>query len=111
MLQQEIDDIITIIRAARAGDVAAFARLVNLYQDMAVAYARSFLGDHHLAEDAAQEAFIEVYRSLSDLREPAAFTAWLRRIIFKYCDRVLRRKSDEIKKMVHSAIDRLPVKN
>jgi RNA polymerase sigma factor (sigma-70 family) len=66
--------------------------LVRAYQDIAVAYATSILGDFHLAEDAAQEAFVEAYRELKSLREPAAFGAWFRTIIFKHCDRMTRRK-------------------
>lgn len=42
-----------------------------------MAYATAILGDYHLAEDAAQEAFVDAYRALRSLREPAAF-GWLR---------------------------------
>jgi RNA polymerase sigma factor (sigma-70 family) len=66
--------------------------LVRAYQDLAVAYATSILRDYHLAEDAAQEAFVEAYQELPRLRAPAAFGAWLRTIIFKHCDRLTRRK-------------------
>jgi RNA polymerase sigma factor (sigma-70 family) len=58
---------------------------------MAVGYSYSMLHDFHLAEDAAQEAFFEAYRSLPKLREPAAFAGWFRRIVFKHCDRITRR--------------------
>jgi len=84
--------ITSLVRAAQAGDALSFAELVRAYQDMAVAYATSILGDYHLAEDAAQEAFVEVYRELTSLREPVAFGAWFRTIIFKHCDRLRRRK-------------------
>ena len=40
------------VRVARDGDDLAFVELVRRYQDFAVAYAASLLGDHHLAEDA-----------------------------------------------------------
>jgi RNA polymerase sigma factor (sigma-70 family) len=65
---------------------------VRRYQDIAVAYATSLLGDYHLGEDAAQEALADAYRLLPSLREPAAFAAWLRTIVFKHCDRLRRRK-------------------
>jgi RNA polymerase sigma factor (sigma-70 family) len=45
------------------------------------------------AEDAAQEAFFEAYRTLPKLREPAAFAGWFRRIVFKHCDRITRRQA------------------
>ncbi|MEP7272185.1 MAG: sigma factor [Acidobacteriota bacterium] len=68
------------VQAAKLGDELAFAELVRAYQDIAVAYATSILGDYHLGEDAAQEAFVEAHRELPNLREPAAFAAWFRRI-------------------------------
>ena len=82
--------------AAQAGDERAFATLVASFQDIAVAYATSILADHHLAEDAAQEAFLDAYRALPSLREPAAFAGWFRRIVFKHCDRITRRKTTDV---------------
>jgi RNA polymerase sigma factor (sigma-70 family) len=83
---------VSLVRAAQTGDDLAFTELVRAYQDIAVAYATSILRDYQLAEDAAQEAFVEAYRELASLREPAAFAAWFRTIIFKHCDRMTRRK-------------------
>ena len=74
--------------------LAAFGRIVREFQDMAYALAYRVLGDSHTAEDVAQEAFIEAWRSLPALREPKAFPGWFRRIILKYCDRVARRPAD-----------------
>ncbi|MBZ5552801.1 MAG: sigma-70 family RNA polymerase sigma factor [Acidobacteriia bacterium] len=84
--------ITSLVIAAQAGDDLAFAELVRSYQDMAVAYAASILGDYQLAEDAAQEAFVEAYRELRSLREPGAFAGWFRTLLFKHCDRLTRRK-------------------
>ncbi len=77
---------------AQQGDGGAFDGLVRQFQDQAVGYAYSVLGDWHTAEDAAQEAFLQAFRDLSALRDPAAFPAWLRRLIFKNCDRMTRRR-------------------
>jgi len=86
------DDLRALVTQAQAGDLDAFGEIVRRFQDMAYGYAYSLLGDFHLAEDAAQEAFIEAYRCLPKLREPAAFPGWFRRIVFKRCDRLTRRK-------------------
>jgi RNA polymerase sigma factor (sigma-70 family) len=59
---------------------------------MAYGCSYSILGDFVLAQDAAQEAFIEAYRDLPKLRQPAAFPGWFRRIVFKHCDRLTRGK-------------------
>ena len=59
---------------------------------MAVGYAFSLTGDFHLAEDAAQDAFMGAYLDIGSLREGAAFPGWFRRIVFKHCDRITRRR-------------------
>ncbi|MHC4717479.1 MAG: RNA polymerase sigma factor, partial [Planctomycetota bacterium] len=81
-----------LILSARAGDLSAYGLIVGRFQDMAYGYAYSILGDFHLAEDAAQEAFLEAYVHLGSLRCPAAFPGWFRRIVFKHCDRLRRRR-------------------
>jgi RNA polymerase sigma factor (sigma-70 family) len=72
---------------------AAFDSLVTRYQDMAYACALSQLRDRHLAEDAAQEALLTAWLNLDQLREPAAFPSWLRRIVLSRCSRIRRSRS------------------
>lgn len=82
-----------LIRRTRDGDDDAYGSIVLRFQDMAVGYGYAILRDFQLAEDAAQEAFFEAYRNLDKLREPVAFPGWLRRIVFKQCDRITRNKA------------------
>ncbi len=91
-----MEELKSLVIKARTGDLEAFSGIVRRFQDMAYGYAYSILGDFHLAQDIAQEAFIEAYCQLSKLREPEAFPGWLRRIVFKHCDRITRRKSIEM---------------
>ena len=86
-----MDGLESLVERAREGDADAYGVLVRRFQDMAVGYGYSILRDFHLAEDAAQEAFFEAHRNLSQLREPAAFAGWFRKIVFKQCDRITRR--------------------
>ncbi len=81
-----------LVTRAQRGDLDAFGQIVNRFQDMAVGYAYSILGDFHLAEDAAQEAFIGCFTELRQLREPDAFPSWFRRIVFTQCSRLTRGK-------------------
>lgn len=81
-----------LVVRAQGGDFGAYDQLVHRFQDRAVAYGYAILGDFHWAEDAAQEAFVEAFRCLPKLQEPLAFPGWLRRIVFKHCDRITRRK-------------------
>ena len=91
----ENEEITRQVIRAQAGDTEAFNWLVRRFQDRAVAYAASVVGSFPLAQEAAQEAFVEAYGALHTLREPAAFLVWFRRIVFKHCDRQTRRKQVE----------------
>lgn len=82
----------SLIRVAREGNAEVFNQIVERFQDMACASAYAMIEDVQLAEDVAQEAFLEAYLNLAKLREPAAFPSWFRRIIFKQADRLTRGK-------------------
>jgi len=87
-----MEEVRSLVERSHGGDLEAFGRLVGRFQDMAHGYAYAILGDFHLAEDAAQEAFVEAYHSLAGLNDPAAFPGWFRRIVFKQADRIARRR-------------------
>jgi RNA polymerase sigma factor (sigma-70 family) len=80
----------TSARAARAEKSQAFGEIVRRFQDLAFACAYAVLGDFHLAEDAAQESFIVAWRHLDQLRQPAAFPGWFKRIVLSQCNRLTR---------------------
>ena len=85
-----VEELAEVVKAAQAGDPEAFSELVARFQDKAYAAAGAHLHDHHLAQDAAQEAFVEAYVSLPNLKEPAAFPGWFRQILFRRCLRCTR---------------------
>lgn len=82
----------TLVTAAQAGDFDAFGAIVQRFQGMAYTTALTMLDDAQLAEDAAQEAFIEAYLNLPKLRDPQAFPGWFRRIVLRQGDRLIRGK-------------------
>jgi RNA polymerase sigma-70 factor (ECF subfamily) len=69
-----------LVVAARAGESAAFAVLVERHWSRLVALARSIAGDAE-AEDLVQDCLLTAWRGLSTLREPAAFLAWTQRSV------------------------------
>jgi RNA polymerase sigma factor (sigma-70 family) len=87
-----VDDVelATLVNASRAGDADAYAEIVRRFERMARATGCALLGDVHRAEDAAQDAFIEAFYALPQLRDAAAFPGWFRRIVFKQCERQMR---------------------
>jgi len=60
-----------------AGDVDAFAGIVQRWQGPLVNLAFRFCRDRSRAEDMAQEAFLRAYRSLASFRGESAFSTWL----------------------------------
>ena len=70
------EDKILVQRALQA-DPEGFGELCRRYYPSLVAVADSILQDHHLAEDAAQEALTEACRKLGQLRKPERFGAWV----------------------------------
>lgn len=69
-------DEIEIIRAAQAGDLSAFNRLVRAHQDSLYGWALSLVKDPDLAEDITQATFITAYEKLSIFRG-GSLRAWL----------------------------------
>jgi RNA polymerase sigma-70 factor (ECF subfamily) len=74
-----------LIARAAAGDHAAFHSLVERHRSMVYRVAYQFAGNHHDAEDIAQEVFIKVYRSLDRFRQDAQLTSWMYRIVMNAC--------------------------
>ena len=81
-----------VFRAA-AGDGAAFHALVERHRSMVYRLAYQFAGNHHDAEDIAQDVFIKVYQSLDRFRYDAQWTSWLYRIVMNACIDHQRRQS------------------
>jgi RNA polymerase sigma-70 factor, ECF subfamily len=67
------------------GDSIAFAELVRAHQGMVFSIAYHFLQDRALAEDLAQEVFLELYQNLDRIQSPAHLTYWLRRVVANRC--------------------------
>jgi RNA polymerase sigma-70 factor, ECF subfamily len=74
-----------LVSRAAGGDPAAFQALVERHRSMVYRVAFQFAGNHHDAEDIAQEVFIKVYRSLDHFRQDAQLTSWLYRIVMNAC--------------------------
>ena len=82
-----------LISRAAGGDAAAFQLLVEQHRSMVYRVAYQFAGNHHDAEDIAQEVFIKVYRSLDRFRRDAQLSSWMYRIVMNACIDHRRRHS------------------
>jgi len=79
-----------VIRAQR-GDEEAFTSLAVAVGDRLHAVAHRILRDIDLAEDATQQALLNVWRDLPQLRDPARFDAWSYRLLVRACYAEARR--------------------
>lgn len=66
------------LRLAAAGDAAAFGLLVREHQSALRGYLRRLTrGNHALADDLAQETFLEAHRKIAQFQGHGSFTGWL----------------------------------
>ncbi len=78
---------VQLIHRVLSGDEAAFTALVRKYQKSVHALAWRKIGDFHIAEEIAQDAFIQAYKNLARLRNPNQFAGWLYVIASNLCKR------------------------
>lgn len=112
--------------AAREGVPGAFDRLVRSLTPRVVGFAGGVLRDRGLAEEAAQETFVRLYRFLPTYRSEN-FIAWCFAITHNVCRDLLRREqraarsariepdrtpdlmeAADVRRAVEDALDRLP---
>jgi len=81
-------------RRAAAGDDGAFAALVRLHQSKLRGFLRRMTrGDHALADDLAQDTFLEAHRKIATYRGDGSFAGWLYAIAYsRYLMTARRRK-------------------
>ena len=80
-----------LVRAFRAGDDSAFDHLVERHMKPTYALAHRLTGNHHDADDLAQEAFIRAHRGLARFRGESRFSTWLARIVINLSSNPRRR--------------------
>ncbi len=79
------------VRAAQ-GDVSAFSQLVHDHSNLVYRVASRILGADD-AQDASQEVWVRVWRSIKDFKGESAFSTWLYRITVNTCLNTRRRES------------------
>jgi RNA polymerase sigma-70 factor (ECF subfamily) len=80
----DVDDEL-LVRAAQNGDLDAFEILVRRHQQRIFRLALRITGSRPDAEDAAQESFLQAWRSLRRFRGDSSFSTWMHRIATNRC--------------------------
>jgi RNA polymerase sigma factor (sigma-70 family) len=86
-----------LIARAAAGDAAAFGVLVREHQSQLRGFLRRLArGNHALADDLAQETFLEAWRKISQFRGDGSFAGWLSRIAWSRFLMEARKRKPEL---------------
>jgi RNA polymerase sigma-70 factor (ECF subfamily) len=86
----DVESLVRTTRSARETPQRqhqAFGELVRRFEGAAFATAARLTSDADVARDVCQDAFLDAWRRLGSLREPAAFGGWLQRLIHTHAAR------------------------
>jgi RNA polymerase sigma-70 factor, ECF subfamily len=76
-VEQQLQD---AVAGLAKGEAPSFEWIVRRYQGMVFSLAYHFSHDRALAEDLAQEVFLDLYRNAASIKSPAHLEFWLRRV-------------------------------
>jgi RNA polymerase sigma-70 factor (ECF subfamily) len=74
-----------LAEGCRSGDLRAYERLYTMHGARMKNLARNVLGSSVDAEDAVQETFLKVQRSIASFRGQSSFVTWTYRILINTC--------------------------
>jgi RNA polymerase sigma-70 factor (ECF subfamily) len=80
-----------LVTRALQGDQQAFSDIVDQYSTLMLHTASMIVGDRDIAEDVVQDALIQAWHHLGDLRSSGALRPWLMRIVVNQCISFKRR--------------------
>src|SRR5919198_719108 len=97
----------TLLLEAQAGDLAAFERLVRLFERRVRALLSRLLSDERDVEEATQDTFVQAWRNLSRFRGDAAAFTWVYRIAVNEALQRARRRRLETQPLEDDLLDLL----
>lgn len=105
----ELNDSNLVIKC-QSGDVDAFELLVEKYSDKAIRTAYLITGRQEMAEDIAQEAFIQCYYSIKQLKNAEFFKTWFYKILMRTSWKMVARANGQmqVESIDRAGSDHLP---
>lgn len=91
----QLEDELLLVSRARAGDNAAFSKLVRPYMRKAYHVALKITGNREDAEDAAQQTLLKAYAHIDQFHGDARFSSWLIRIAINEARMKVRKRRSE----------------
>ena len=89
--QTEQEEQQRLVARALQGDQSAFGIIFDQYSTLMLRTASIIVGDRDIAEDVVQDALIQAWHHLADLRNAGALRPWLMRIVVNQCISFKRR--------------------
>jgi RNA polymerase sigma-70 factor, ECF subfamily len=81
-----------LVQASKAGDIAAFEKLVNRYDRKLLRVAQHITHNLEDAQDAVQDTFLKAFQKLDQFQANSKFSTWLIRIVLNQSLMVLRKQ-------------------
>ena len=103
----EREDDIQLIRRILSGDDTAFETLVQKYQGSIHALAWRKIGDFHIAEEITQDTFLQVYKNLSQLRNPNQLLGWMYVIANRLCLKWLEKNKSVMQSLEDTPVEEI----
>lgn len=85
----------SLVIQTQHGNNNAFAELYALTYGKVYNYARHYMKDDFLAQDAVQEVYISVLKNINKINDPTLFIAWLNQIGFHVCYDMCKKTNQE----------------
>ena len=85
-----------LVALARSGDKRAFSQLVERYQWLVKRIAVGMVSNAEIARELVQEAILQAYLSLDQLRDSARFKSWLYGITLNVCRNYMREQKTDL---------------
>jgi RNA polymerase sigma-70 factor (ECF subfamily) len=94
-VDEPVSDELSLVQAAKNGDVSAFEELVRRYDRNVFRIAQHITQNREDAEDVVQDAFLKAYSNLKQFQGQSKFYTWLVRIAVNEALMKLRRRRPE----------------
>ena len=103
----EREDDIQLIRRILSGDDQAFETLVQKHQGSIHALAWRKIGDFHIAEEITQDTFLQVYKNLSQLKNPNQLLGWMYVIANRLCLKWLEKNKSVMQSLEDTPVEEI----
>lgn len=97
-----------LVAAFTRGDERAYAELLDRYERRVFGICYRYFGDPTDAEDAAQDAFLTLYRRAETFSQRSKFSTWMYRVTTNACNDLARKRSRRPRK-ADAVVEEMPL--